>query len=87
MWSVRPPTTNVLQLMAKMSTGVPSTVSPPGRVSKIAVDEVEYLVVEAGWQPGGVRVQAEDVEGGRLAAKQVVVDPVVPDQVIGAAAR
>ena len=34
------------------------------------------------WQVRLVRVPGQDVEGGRLVAHQVVVDPVVPDQVV-----
>ncbi len=43
----------------------------------------DEVAVQAGRHAGGVGVPDQDVEGGRPLAQQVVVDPVVPDQVIG----
>ncbi len=38
--------------------------------------------MQARGHPGGVRVPEQDVERRRLASEQVVVDPVIPDQVV-----
>ena len=46
--------------------------------------QVEEVGVQPGRQPCGVVVPVEDVEGGWVLAQQVVVDPVVPHEVVGA---
>src|SRR5271166_1977336 len=48
-------------------------------IGEIKVDKV---AVETGRQPGRIGVPVKDVEGRRRVAEQVVVDPVVPDQVV-----
>ncbi len=53
---------------------------PGERVVQGQADEV---TVQGGRQPGGIRVPVQNVEGLRRPALQVVVDPVVPDQVVG----
>src|SRR3984957_14772107 len=53
---------------------------PDQRVGRAQPEEVP---VQAGGHPGGVRVPEQDVERRGLPAEQVVVDPVVPDQVVG----
>jgi hypothetical protein len=45
--------------------------------------EVDEVGVEPGAHPRGVGVPEQDVEGRWLLAEQVVVHPVVPDQVLG----
>ncbi|MNF70171.1 hypothetical protein D3C84_520720 [compost metagenome] len=50
----------------------------------VAFEHFDQVAVERRGQPGGVVVPEQDVEHRRLVAQQVVVDPVVPDQVVGA---
>ena len=45
--------------------------------------QVEKVTVQSGRQVGRVVVPVQDVEHGRTVTEQVVVDPVVPDQVVG----
>src|SRR5260370_40296096 len=49
------------------------------RVRQSGLDE---SAVQGGGHAGGVRIPEQHVEGRWLAALQVVVDPVVPDQVV-----
>ena len=49
--------------------------------------QVEEVGVQPGRQAGGVGVPVEDVERRRVLAEQVVVDPVVPHEVVGAQPR
>ena len=51
---------------------------------RIGVYEIEEVGMQPGGQPRRVVVPVENVEGGRGVAEQVVVHPVVPDQVVGA---
>ena len=55
-----------------------------GAVQRVALEQFDELAVQRGGQARGVVVPVEDVERRRLVAEQVVVDPVVPDQVVGA---
>ena len=50
---------------------------------QVAREDVEQLAVEPGGQPRGVVVPVQQVESRRRVAHQVVVDPVVPHQVVG----
>ncbi len=50
----------------------------------VALEHFDQVAVEGGRQARGVVVPEQDVEHRRLVAEQVVVDPVVPDQVVGA---
>ena len=43
---------------------------------------LDEVAVQAGGEPDGVLVPVQDVERGRLLAEQVVVDDVVPDEVV-----
>src|SRR5215831_16858423 len=49
------------------------------------IGEVEIYVVmmEARRQTGRIGVPKQNVERGRLVAEQIVVDPVIPDQIVG----
>jgi len=47
----------------------------------------DEVAVQAGRQPDAVLVPVQDVERGRVLAEQVVVDEVVPDQVVGTQPR
>src|SRR6266478_3276916 len=38
--------------------------------------------MQTGWKSGCVGIPVQDIEGRRLVAEQVVVDPVIPDQVV-----
>ena len=49
----------------------------------VAHRDVDEVGVQPRRHPGGVGVPEQDVERRRLLAEQVVVDPVVPDQVAG----
>ncbi len=51
---------------------------------RVVLEEIQQVAMQSGGQARVVVVPVEDVERGRLLAQQVVVDPVVPDQVIGA---
>ncbi|MNM83477.1 hypothetical protein D3C81_955390 [compost metagenome] len=51
---------------------------------RVALEHFDQVAVEGGRQARGVVVPEQDVEHRRFVAEQVVVDPVVPDQVIGA---
>ncbi|MNM66232.1 hypothetical protein D3C81_777080 [compost metagenome] len=50
----------------------------------IVFEHLDQIAVERCRQSCGVVVPEQDVEHRRLVAQQVVVDPVVPDQVVGA---
>lgn len=54
-----------------------------GTGQRVVLEQVEHVAVHGGRQPGVVVVPVEDVEGRWLAAQQVVVDEVVPHQVVG----
>ena len=54
---------------------------------RIVEIQVEKVAVQPGRQVGGVVVPVQDVEYGRALAQQVVVDPIIPDQVVGAQPR
>src|SRR3990167_1723312 len=55
-----------------------------GTDQRVVFEEVDQVAMQGGRQAGVVVVPVENVEGRRLLAEQVVVDPVVPDQVVGA---
>src|SRR3990167_11392956 len=55
-----------------------------GTDQRVGLEHVDELAVQCGGQARGVVVPVEDVEHRRFIAEQVVVDPVVPDQVVGA---
>ena len=78
------PVTNVGILIRSRSTGVPSTATAPGLASALFREDVEELRVQRAGQVGAVGVPRQDVERRRLVAHQLVVDPVVEDQVVGA---
>ena len=50
---------------------------------RVAQGDLDEVAVQRGGHPGGVGVPVQDVERRRRLALQVVVDPVVPDQVVG----
>ena len=50
---------------------------------RVLQGHADEVAVQSGRHPRRVGVPVEDVEGRRVLAQQVVVDPVVPDQVIG----
>ncbi len=50
----------------------------------IGLQQREEVRMQSRRKPGGVRVPVQHVEGRRLVAHEVVVDPVVEDQVVGA---
>ena len=70
-------------MTADRSTGVPEHGGRAGLGQRVADRHVDEAAVQPGGHPGGVGVPVEDVEGRRRLALQVVVDPVVPDQVVG----
>jgi len=51
---------------------------------RVVLEEVQQVAMQRGGQARVVVVPVQDVEGRRFLAQQVVVDPVIPDQVIGA---
>ena len=82
MWSVTAPTTKLSHTTSPRSTGVSRATSSPGCVIELVVAMVEEIVVQFGREVGVVDVPGEHVEGWRVLAQEVVVDPVVPDQVV-----
>src|SRR5471032_2048907 len=50
---------------------------------RVVLEEVQQVAVKGRGQAGVVVVPVENVERRRFLAQQVVVDPVVPDQVVG----
>ena len=44
---------------------------------------VPNVAVQLGWQIGGVIIPEQNIKGRRLVTQQVVVDHVIPNQVIG----
>src|ERR1022692_2656087 len=50
---------------------------------RVAHGDLDEVAVECRGHPGGVGVPVQDVERRRGLSLQVVVDPVVPDQVVG----
>ena len=69
------------------SIGVPSTIALPRLDEVVGERELHEVAVQAGRQVRRVGVPVEDVERRRVLAQQVVVDPVVPDQVVGTQPR
>ena len=61
----------------------PSTISAPGVTSWFCI-QVDEVRVQLRGHPGGAGVPEQDVERRWLLAEQVVVHPVVPDQIAGA---
>src|SRR4030095_11495614 len=57
---------------------------PTGIDERVGVDEIEEVGMQTGGQPRRVVVPVEHVEGRRRVTEQIVVHPVVPDQVVGA---
>jgi hypothetical protein len=57
-------------------------VEPSGMDIGVGADEVEEIGVQLGGKARGVVVPIENIEGRRRVAEQVVVDPIVPDQVV-----
>src|SRR3954451_9433195 len=55
----------------------------PGIDDLVVQAEGDEVGVQPRLHPGGVAVPERHVECGRRAAEQVLVDPVVPDQVTG----
>ncbi|MND63983.1 hypothetical protein D3C80_553030 [compost metagenome] len=55
-----------------------------GTGQRVGLVHLDEFAVQRGRQVGGVVVPVEDIECRRLVTEQVVVDPVAPDQVIGA---
>ena len=51
---------------------------------RVVLEDAEQVGMEGRRQARGVGVPEQDVEGRRVVAEQVVVDPVVPDQVVRA---
>jgi hypothetical protein len=56
---------------------------PTGIDERVGVDEIEEVGMQTDGQSRRVVVPVEDVESRRRVAEQVVVHPVVPDQVVG----
>ena len=54
---------------------------------RVVEREPDEVAVQAGGEPHGVLVPVQDVEGGRRLAQQVVVDDVVPHEVVRAQPR
>src|SRR5471032_2899890 len=54
-----------------------------GAGERVALEHLDQVAVEGGGQACGVVVPEQDIEHRRLVAQQVVVDPIVPYQVIG----
>ncbi|MNO88894.1 hypothetical protein D3C76_803620 [compost metagenome] len=50
---------------------------------RVELEEVQQVAMQCGGQARAVGVPVQDVEGWWCLAEQVVVDPVVPDQVVG----
>ena len=50
---------------------------------RVGHGDLDEVAVQPGGHPGGVGVPVQDVERRRGLSLQVVVDPVVPDQVVG----
>ncbi|CRI74747.1 Uncharacterised protein [Chlamydia trachomatis] len=50
----------------------------------VVLEEVQQVAVQGGGQARVVVVPVQDVERRRFLAQQVIVDPVIPDQVVGA---
>src|SRR5262249_53307318 len=44
--------------------------------------KVDVVMMEAGWQTSGIGVPKKNIEGRGRVAEQIIVDPVVPDQII-----
>ena len=65
-----------------MSIAVPFSVSLFGIHERVGEVEVDVVAMQAGRQAGRIGIPVQDVESRRLVAEQVVVDPVVPDQVV-----
>jgi hypothetical protein len=61
--------------------------APRGRFAwrdeRVLQGKVQEVAVQCGRHPGGVSVPEQHVEGRRLLPGQIVVHPVVPDQVVG----
>ncbi len=55
-----------------------------GAHQRVVLEQLNQIAMEGGRQTCGVVVPEQDVEHRRLVAEQVVIDPVVPDQVVGA---
>ena len=51
---------------------------------RVVLEDADQVGMEGGRQTGGVGVPEQDVERRRVVAEQVVVNPVVPDQVVRA---
>jgi len=62
----------------------PQHLEHPRMGKRIGFVQVEQLAMQSGGQARRVVIPVEHVEGCRVLADQVIVDPVVPDQVVGA---
>ncbi|KPC03389.1 Uncharacterized protein AC506_1899 [Pseudomonas syringae pv. maculicola str. M6] len=57
---------------------------PTGMTERVVLEEVQQVTVQRGGEARGVVVPVQNVERRRRFAQQIIVDPVRPDQVIGA---
>src|SRR4051794_423092 len=53
-----------------------------GARQRVVEHKVEVVAVQPSSQPRGVAIPVENVEGRRLLTKQVVVNPVVPNEIV-----
>ena len=87
MWSLRPATKYVSISTRSRSTAAPEHLERAGLRERVIQPDVDEVAVQPGCQPDRVLVPVEDVERGRRLAEQVVVDDVVPHEVVGAQPR
>ncbi len=62
----------------------PQHLERAGMGKRIGFVQVEQLAMQFGGQTGRVVIPVEHIEGRRVVADQVVIDPIVPDQIVGA---
>ena len=56
---------------------------PSGIDVRVGADEIEEIGVQLGRKARRVVIPVENIEGRRGVAEQVIVDPVVPNQIVG----
>ena len=61
---------------------MPRHLQPPGIDVRIGADEIEEVGMQPRREPRRVVVPVEHIKGRRRISKQIVVHPVVPDQVV-----
>ena len=55
-----------------------------GMRERVAQSDVEHLAVQSGGQARRIVIPVEHIKRGRVLTNEVVIDPVIPNQVIGA---